>query len=119
MAEDDNEQSTDGKTPSVMPGHSVVTASGIPALPRVAVLCRWLPCRHQMLFAIANEVIAAHSFQFRPQQRPVFRIMIAQKRLVQATLFQTSGDNNRLAATTDFAQGIFSGMIHGRGQRHW
>src|ERR1700677_3771282 len=42
-----------------------------------------LICRNQMLLAVADQIRAPHSLQRITQQRPILRIVIAQKCLVQ------------------------------------
>ena len=47
-----------------------------------------LPVGHQLVFAGADQIGAAHGFQRLAQHRPVFGVVIAQERLVQPALAQ-------------------------------
>ena len=48
----------------------------------IALGIQWLKTRNQMLFAVANQISMAHGFERIAQQRPVVRVVVAQKRFV-------------------------------------
>src|ERR1700716_1929543 len=73
--------------------------------------------RNELMLAAANEVRAAHSTQRFAKNRPVIRIVVAQKCLVQPAHLQPLGDTPFFAGAGDALQWIFAGVIHrGRGR---
>src|ERR1700730_13373461 len=73
--------------------------------------------RDELMLAAANQVCAAHSTQRFAKHRPVIRIVVAQKCLVQPAHLQPLGDTHFLASAGDALHWIFAGVIHrGRGR---
>jgi hypothetical protein len=48
----------------------------------------WIAGRHEVHFAVAYQITAAHFFQGIPKEGPVFRVVVAQKGLVKFSLLQ-------------------------------
>ena len=48
----------------------------------------WITGRHEVHFAVAYQITAAHFFQGIPKEGPVFRVVVAQKGLVKFSLLQ-------------------------------
>ena len=71
-----------------------------------------------MVFAVADQVGAAHGFQGFAQQRPVVGVVVAQEGFVQAAAFFAADDVDRFAVAGDFAQRVFVGVVHRRGGGH-
>ena len=72
----------------------------------IATIGQGLEGGNQMLLAIANQVSTAHGFQGFAQQGPVVRIVVAQKRFVQAAAALTAHHIHRFAAARDAAQRV-------------
>src|SRR3569833_3064083 len=76
-----------------------------------------LPARYQMVFAVADEVGAAHAFQRLAQQRPVVGVVITQKGLVQAADLESLRYRYLFTCARDLAQRILARVIHRGRQR--
>ena len=70
------------------------------------------------MLAIADQIATAHALQRFTQQRPPFRIVIAQEGLVQATLLLALDDLDTIALVGDLAQRVLARVVHGRGRGH-
>ncbi len=93
--------------------------AGARALPARKAGSGGLPGRDQVALAVADQVGAAHLLERLAQQRPVLRIVVAQEGLVQPALLEALGREDLLrAGATHGAQGVATGVVHGRGQRH-
>lgn len=77
-----------------------------------------LPGGYQVLFAVTDQITAPHLGQRLPQHGPVFRIMVAQESLMQATLPLTLYRTHRFAFVIHLAQRILARVIHGSGRGH-
>ena len=64
--------------------------------------------RDQLILARPDQVGTAHADQGFAQHRPAFRIVIAQERLVQASLFFALDDAHRSALVGNGRAGLFA-----------
>ena len=79
---------------------------------------RGLTWRHQVHLAIAYQVTPAQFLEGPAQFRPVIRVVIAQKSLMQAPLGQASHCGHGVTATRDSLQWVLAAVIHGSGGGH-
>ena len=71
------------------------------------------------MLARADEIGAAHGLQCFAQHRPVFGVVIAQKRLVQTALANPLHNLDLFGrAAPHRFEGIEAAVIHGRRERH-
>ena len=66
----------------------------------------------QVLSAIADQIAPPHLFERFPQQRPVVRVVIAQKSLMQASLVEAFNGGDLVAVSFDALQGVETCVIH-------
>ena len=71
-----------------------------------------------MFRAVADEVSSAHLFQRFAQQRPVVRVVVAQKGLVKTSLAYFFHCAQRLAVALYPLQGIHARVVHRRRGGH-
>src|SRR5690606_5709552 len=94
-----------------LPAPRIVRLLGILAPWRaVFALAVRLVARNQLVFAIADQVRTAHGLQCVAQHRPVGRIVVAQERLVQASLVGFLDDGHRLALVADALERVAAGI---------
>ena len=62
--------------------------------------------------AVADQIPASHLLQSFSQQRPVFRVVIAQKSLVEASLVETFNGGDLVAVSFDALQRIETRVVH-------
>lgn len=88
-----------------------------PALRRDARSCG-LPRWNQVVFAISDQIGPAHFLKSLSKHRPVFGIVVSQKRFVKPPLLNALGDKNLLAGAADAVERVLAGVVHGRGVGH-
>ena len=71
-----------------------------------------------MVFAVADQIGAAHGFQGFAQEWPVVGVVVAEEGFVQAAAFVAAHDVYRFTVACDFAQWVFVGVVHRRGGGH-
>lgn len=71
-----------------------------------------------MVFAVANQVSASEHLERLAQHRPIVRVVVTQKGLVQAPALVAPHDIDRFTGVADFSQRIFVAVVHGRGGSH-
>ena len=75
-----------------------------------------------MVFAVADQVGAPHGLERLAQQRPVVRVVVAQKGFVQTAALLAAHDVHALLitlhGTAHFAQRVASAVVHRRGGGH-
>ncbi len=72
----------------------------------------------EVVFAVADQVGAAHGFQGFAQEWPVVGVVVAEEGFVQAAAFVASDDVYGFRFAGDFAQRVFVGVVHRRGGGH-
>ena len=70
--------------------------------------------RYQTVAARADQVLFAHLFQRLADQRPVGRIVVAQQRFVQTTLFIPFRHHHVFTLIANLTQRVLAGVVHGR-----
>ena len=107
-----------------MLGENLAALSGLFAADRGRILAtgaliafgRRLVRRDQLIFAIADQIGAAHPLQGFAQHRPPLGVVIAQKGLVKTTLFLTFNDGHAFALIGDLAQRVLAAAASLRAQ---
>src|SRR5690606_10141675 len=103
-------------------GQELAGARALGALGPAAGL--WLPTRglgagNELVLAVADQVGAAEVLQGLPQERPVVRVVVAQKSLVEAPGVEALGRHHPVAAPAgDAVQGVVATVVHGGGHGH-
>ena len=77
-----------------------------------------LPERHEVMLPVTDQFRASHVLECFAKQRPVFGIVIAKKCLVESSLLHSFWNKDVFAGPAHPMQGVFAGVIHGRGIRH-
>ena len=79
-----------------------IAPAPLPAQPRSGGLERW----NQLLLAVADQVGSPHAAQCIAQDRPIVRVVVAQKGLVQAAHATVAYGLDNLPSAVDAAQRI-------------
>src|SRR3569833_2388254 len=90
------------------------SATSFRSMSGTARLIRW----NELVFPAADEVGTDHPAQRLSQYRPVVRVVIAQKRLVQAPHFEPLGNQDFFASVGYALQRVFARVVHRGGSRH-
>ena len=81
-------------------------------------LCPRLKSRHELLFAVADQVLAAHALQRRAQHWPVVGIVVAQESLVQAANLEPARNRDGFRIARDAPQRVLARVVHRRRRGH-